>query len=81
MFTHVPVFIFSLLDYAFLFLLLFNRGLSSVVEQLTPDQPVSGSIPLVLTFLFLSSLIFSFYVLILVSMLESSHSSVGRAWC
>ena len=29
---------------------LFNRGLSSVVEQLTPDQPVSGSIPLVLTF-------------------------------
>ena len=28
-----------------------TRGLSSVVEQLTPDQPVSGSIPLVLTFL------------------------------
>ena len=29
-----------------------------MVEQLTPDQPVSGSIPLVLTFLFLFSLSF-----------------------
>ena len=44
-------FFFPYPTYAFLFLLLFNRGLSSVVEQLTPDQPVSGSIPLVLTFL------------------------------
>ena len=67
--------------YVFPFFFFIRRGLSSVVEQLTPDQPVSGSIPLVLTFLFLSSLIFSFYVLILVYMLESSHSSVGRAWC
>ena len=35
-------------------------GLSSAVEQLTPDQPVSGSIPLALTFfaLFHSPLIF-----------------------
>ena len=44
-------FILSHLLHVFLFLFLFNRGLSSVVEQLTPDQPVSGSIPLVLTFL------------------------------
>ena len=29
----------------------FIRGLSSAAEQLTPDQPVSGSIPLALTFL------------------------------
>ena len=37
--------------YVDFFVLDFSRGLSSVVEQLTPDQPVSGSIPLVLTFL------------------------------
>ena len=37
--------------YVFPFFFFIRRGLSSVVEQLTPDQPVSGSIPLVLTFL------------------------------
>ena len=36
--------------YVFPFFFFIRRGLSSVVEQLTPDQPVSGSIPLVLTF-------------------------------
>ena len=113
-------------------------GLSSAVEQLTPDQPVSGSIPLALTFFcfvplsshlspmrsfsfvpYFSSLTFilffpcfffllflpwyflvflyiSFFSYVFFSLglsfvrlclplcifqYESSHSSVGRAWC
>ena len=46
-----------------------------MVEQLTPDQPVSGSIPLVLTFLcdfFFVTLIFLFFIFYLRALIAQS---------